>query len=238
MNISEWILGCIYPARCVVCDRVVGLKIGNLCPGCAEKLSVMEGFHCGHCGKFIEREEEEYCDDCRRFRHTFEEGYGVFPYRGWVKDSMMRFKFHGRKEYGEFYGRERWRRPAGKGLAAGNHRSSFRYPCTGKKERMRGYNQAEVLALSLGKHAVLPVRTDLVKRVHETKPQKELTRDMRRKNLVRAFTVENSAGSYSRVLLVDDIYTTGSTADAVASGLKQKGVKSVFVLTACTGHGF
>ena len=61
---------------------------------------------------------------------------------------------------------------------------------------------------------------------------------MRRKNLVRAFKVENSAGSYSRVLLVDDIYTTGSTADAVASGLKQKGVKSVFVLTACTGHGF
>lgn len=237
MNISEWILGCIYPARCVVCDRVVGLKIGNLCPGCAEKLSVMEGFHCGHCGKFIEREEEEYCDDCRRFRHTFEEGYGVFPYRGWVKDSMMRFKFHGRKEYGEFYGRAM--------AAAGRERLGrwkpqviIPVPMYRKKERMRGYNQAEVLALSLGKHAVLPVCTDLVKRVHETKPQKELTRDMRRKNLVRAFTVENSAGSYSRVLLVDDIYTTGSTADAVASGLKQKGVKSVFVLTACTGHGF
>jgi ComF family protein len=237
MKITEWILGCIYPCRCVVCDSVVALKNQNICPGCREKLSVMEGFHCKHCGKFIEREEEEYCADCQRFRHRFDEGFGVFPYSGWVKESMMRFKFHGRKEYGDFYGRA-IAAAAGERIRRWKPQVIVPVPMHGKKERLRGYNQAEVLARSLGKQMSLPVRTDLVRRVHETRPQKELSRDMRRKNLRQAFETEDTAGGYSRILLVDDIYTTGSTADAVASGLKLKGVKSVFIVTACTGHGF
>lgn len=237
MKIKDWILGCIYPARCAVCDDIIPLKGGRICRDCAGKVTFENGFHCVKCGKFIKEEEEEYCGDCRRSRHRFDEGYGIFPYSGWAKSSVMRFKFHGRKEYEGFYGRA-MALAAGERIRRWNPQVIVPVPMYRKKERLRGYNQAEVLAHALGRQISVPVRTDLVKRIQETKPQKELTRDMRRKNLLQAFETSPAAGNYQRVLVVDDIYTTGSTADAVAGGLKQSGVNSVYILTICTGHGF
>lgn len=70
-----------------------------------------------------------------------------------------------------------------------------------------------------------------------TKAQKELNRQDRRRNLEQAFYVNSQAGRYEKVLLVDDIYTTGSTVNAIAGKLKQQGVKEVYFLTLCIGNG-
>ena len=237
MKWYEWILDCIYPVRCPVCDRV--LPPGNMmvCPGCLEKLQVMEGFHCKKCGKFIQQEEKEFCDDCLLVCHGFEEGYGIFPYGGWVQQSMIRFKFHGRAQCGVFYG---------KMMAAAAQRTVSRWnpsmilpvPMYRKKQKKRGYNQAEILAREVGKHLDIPVRTDLVRRIRNTKPQKDMTLQMRRKNLRDAFGVSSELTGCGNILLIDDIYTTGSTIDAIAKILKQRGAGKIYFLTACTGIGF
>ena len=83
----------------------------------------------------------------------------------------------------------------------------------------------------------IPLRTDLVLRKKFTKAQKELNRQDRRRNLEQAFYVNSQAGTYEKVLLVDDIYTTGSTVNAIAGKLKQQGVKEVYFLTLCIGNG-
>ena len=65
-----------------------------------------------------------------------------------------------------------------------------------------------------------------------------MTLQMRRKNLKGAFAVSPEAAGYERILLIDDIYTTGSTVDAIAKILKQRGAEKIYFLTACTGIGF
>ena len=111
-------------------------------------------------------------------------------------------------------------------------------PMYRKKQKKRGYNQAEILAREVGKHLDIPVRTDLVRRIRNTKPQKDMTLQMRRKNLRDAFGVSSELTGCGNILLIDDIYTTGSTIDAIAKILKQRGAGKIYFLTACTGIGF
>ena len=80
-------------------------------------------------------------------------------------------------------------------------------------------------------------RLPVISRKKSTKAQKELSRKERKKNMERAFVVKKEAGMYRDILLVDDIYTTGSTANAIAGKLKAVGVKNVYVLTLCIGKG-
>ncbi|MGI6007855.1 MAG: ComF family protein [Ruminococcus sp.] len=237
MKWKEWILCCIYPRRCPVCDGIIRPEEGEVCSTCWEKIRDAEGFHCKKCGKFIEDGDREFCQDCENRRKRFDEGYGIFPYAGWVQESMSRFKFHGRVEYGRFYGKimaaqaadriERWKVQV-----------ILPVPMHRKKEKRRGYNQAEILAREVGKTLGIPVRKDLVFRTRNTKPLKEMTPEMRRKNLRDAFRAVPECGRYKSILLVDDIYTTGSTIDAIAKILKQQGTEKIYFLTACTGTGF
>lgn len=237
MKWYQWILDCIYPRRCPVCDQVLPPGGTMVCPGCLEKLQVREGFHCKKCGKFILQEEKEFCDDCLHTRHSFEEGYGIFPYSGWAQRSMVRFKFHGRTEYGAFYGKM-MAYAAQRTLTRWDPQVILPVPMYRKKEKKRGYNQAAILARETGKCLHIPVRGDLVRRIRDTKPQKDMTLQMRRKNLKGAFAVSPEAAGYERILLIDDIYTTGSTVDAIAKILKQRGAEKIYFLTACTGIGF
>jgi len=87
-----------------------------------------------------------------------------------------------------------------------------------------------------------PMYTKIVERIHDTKPQKQLNPGERKSNLKKAFRGNlkeyQRAGMPKRVLLVDDIYTTGSTAEAVTAALKQLGIREVYVFCIAIGKGF
>lgn len=160
----------------------------------------------------------------------------MFLYEGALKQSLLRLKFSGRKEYGAFlgklmcvYGAPYIRRIQPEILIP--------VPMHRSRQNRRGYNQAELLARVLGNTFHIPVRTDLVQKRKSTKAQKELNRKARRKNLSQAFTVSSQARRYCRVMIIDDVYTTGSTIEAVAGNLKAKGVKEVYFLSLCIGRG-
>ena len=111
-------------------------------------------------------------------------------------------------------------------------------PLHKKRRRKRGYNQAGVLGRRLGR--LLGIRVDdksLLRRVY-TDPQKKLGRLERKKNLRNAFALKESFKPVPVVLLVDDIYTTGNTIDAVSEVLKKKGVEKVYFLTISIGQGY
>ena len=92
------------------------------------------------------------------------------------------------------------------------------------------------MAKELGKLIHVPVEMDYLIRSEKTTPQKELTRQQRKENLKRAFAVEGTGVSYERVLLIDDIYTTGATIDAISEILKENQTKIIFFLTICVGR--
>ena len=111
-------------------------------------------------------------------------------------------------------------------------------PLHPSRKRKRGYNQAQILAEEIGKILEIPVDSKSLIRTRKTSPQKKLGHKERKKNLKHAFAVKHTFQAAKRVLLVDDIYTTGNTIDAVSNVLKQKGVENVYFLTISIGQGY
>lgn len=231
------LLDWIYPRRCAFCDDLLRAQERYLCRVCRVHMPSPIGEpRCKKCGKPVDSREREYCHDCSSHPQQYDSGIGLFLYQGPLKESLMKLKFHGRKEYGEFlgklmarYGEEFIRRVQPEVI--------FSVPIHQRKRSVRGYNQAEMLAREVSSGLSIPLRTDLVLRKKFTKAQKELNRQERKKNLKQAFYVSEQAGKYEKVLIVDDIYTTGSTINAIAEKLKQQGVKEVYFLTLCMGKG-
>ena len=110
-------------------------------------------------------------------------------------------------------------------------------PLHSSRRRARGYNQAELLADELGKRWGIPVNKKAVIRIQKTIPQKELGNRARIENLKAAFGVSKTWIPKQKVLIIDDIYTTGNTIHRVAKVLKKAGAQKVYFLTISIGQG-
>ena len=104
-----------------------------------------------------------------------------------------------------------------------------------QKMKRRGYNQAEVFATELGKLLGIPVSRDIIRRERDTVAMKQLRGAKRKKNLLNAFKVPENIVQFRKVLVVDDIYTTGTTIDEISKALKGGGITEVYSLCICIG---
>jgi len=102
-------------------------------------------------------------------------------------------------------------------------------PLDKKKMKIRGYNQSEELAKELSKVLQIPMISNNLIKVKNTKPQMELSKEEREKNLENAFAIKNPEKfSGKKIFLVDDVYTTGSTMQQCAKVLKENGAKNIW----------
>lgn len=108
-------------------------------------------------------------------------------------------------------------------------------PMHPRKRRRRGYNQSELLAKELARLTGIPMKKDALRCVRLTADQKRLNRRDRQENLRGSFIAEQSFTVFRRVLLVDDVYTTGSTMDELSRVLKHRGVQRVYFVVLCIG---
>lgn len=232
---KEGLLDFVYPPRCPGCDKLLfGGEI--ICTECCTKIRRVSEPVCKRCGKPIENERAEYCRDCISRQHKFRQGKAVFIYEGRMKLSMYRFKYSNKREYARFYAEEAVRLYGG-WIEQKEIDVIVPIPMYIGKKRRRGYNQAEVFARALGKKTGIAVETEIVKRVRDTTPQKELNDRERRKNLKNAFQLTSDIVKYKKIMLVDDIYTTGSTMDAVTEILLSAGVKNIYYICVSIGRG-
>lgn len=208
-----------------------------VCMPCNKKLSYIALPKCMKCGKQLYDESDEFCADCKRIKHEFTRGVGVFSYNKNIKDAMYRFKYSNKRDYAMFFGSvlaERY----GYQIRRWNVEAVIPVPLHRLKYLKRGYNQAELIAKELAKQTGLLVDSKLLLRCRKTRAMKELNDEERVKNLQNAFKLSENIVKYKRVLLVDDIYTTGATMDACAGVLKAGGVKEVYCAGICIGNGF
>ena len=234
-KIVNFLLDVIYPKRCPVCGDIVSKRGADICPKCEKKLNYVEEPYCLKCGKPL-IDEREYCDDCCKKKHSYNEGRAVLCYDEVSSKSIYGFKYNSRQEYAKFYGRimtEKLKRK----IKAWNPDLIVPVPVHKSKLKTRGYNQAALIARELSKSLKIPCRDDLVIRKSNTKVQKELNAKEREINLKKAFIVRENSVKLKSVLIVDDIYTTGSTIDSVARCLKEKGVENVYFVTLAIGRG-
>ncbi len=234
LRIRDRTLDLLFPPRCPICDEAVPYP-ELICPECRKKLRYIKEPVCLKCGKRLQDEREEYCRGCLMTKHLFTEGRGLFEYQSTAR-SMYRFKYAGRQEYARFYAEEIERR-LGKKIRSWQADALVPVPIHYTRKRQRGYNQAERLAAEIGRRMHIPVERHLLRRVKKTLPQKQLGDAQRQNNLKKAFKIGRNDVKLKKIIIVDDIYTTGSTIDACAEELKKAGVERIYYISAAIGKG-
>ncbi len=237
-SLFEWCVDQCFPWRCPICDEILEPELvrDKIHPSCKEKLYPVRGAVCMQCGRPLENSTREYCYDCTREESAIWQGKALYLYQGAIKQTMYRFKYSNKQEYAQFfaeYAIEKY----GEWIREKEIDAIVPVPMYRKKQKKRGYNQAESFAKALSSLTGIPVANNLISRVVDTAPQKELNDIERKKNLKSAFQNCKNVVQYKHILVVDDIYTTGSTIRAVTEKLKAVQTDKIYVLCICIGKG-
>lgn len=231
----------LFPRRCPVCDEI--LEPEDLEKGihfaCESKFYPVCGTVCMHCGRPVGSLNPEYCNDCIQKgyhkKSNIKQVKALYLYKSAIKKTMYRFKYSNKREYASFFAKQAaeayavWMRKMGIEVI-------IPVPMYKKKQKKRGYNQAECFARALSRVTGIPVDSNCILRKIDTAPQKGLGELQRKNNLKNAFHSRKSVVQYKCVLVVDDIYTTGNTAEAVAQEIIKLGAHCVYVMTICIGE--
>lgn len=231
---AVFILDLLYPKRCPVCDEALPLGT-KICPICEETLVKIQGPVCCKCGKHIEDDSEELCHDCEGNTHVFDSGLALYEYDV-IHKSIYRMKYSGRSEYAQYFG-EKLGAELGDRVKKWNADMVISVPLHCTKLRTRGYNQAEIMAEKFADVIGVPYIKNCVLRTRKTTPLKELSPAQRQINLKNAFNIGEFDVELKCIIIVDDIYTTGSTIDAIAKVLKENGAISVHYVALAIGRG-
>ncbi|MDD8027206.1 MAG: ComF family protein [Acidobacteriota bacterium] len=223
----------IFPSACRLCGRLLdepGERV--LCRACLAGLAPLRGPACPRCGRSIAAGGESYpCGACRAAEPPFSRHRSAGAYGGTVKEAILLFKF-------------RKFRPLAKPLAAfvvsslGDERALWEegvfvpVPLHRKRRRERGFNQAAALAGEMGRLTGRPVEARALRRIADIPPQTTMGKAERKANVRGAFRVVHPERIRGRVVvLVDDVFTTGSTLGECARVLRRAGAADVRALT-------
>jgi competence protein ComFC len=224
------VLDLFFPRRCVGCRT----GAWPWCPRCRKEIAVLSPPGCERCGRPLVARVPDCADcppSCIRWSRA------PFLYDGPVRKALFQLKFAGLRAVADamapFMIDALARSPPPRSVQGGSPVISW-VPLGGRRRRSRGYDQAEALAMSVGALTRWPL-LPLLERTAETSPQARKSGDDRRRALMGVFRPRQP--SPSRVVLVDDVLTSGATAADCARALLQAGAEEVGVLTAARSLG-
>lgn len=228
------LLSFVYPPVCSLCRMPVA-EPHNLCSRCWSTITFFDGPCCRICGFPFEFDAgpAALCAACQARPPTFDTARSVMRYDPASRDPILAFKRADRLDLVQPFGR--WLERCGAGLLAESHLIAP-VPLHWTRLWRRRYNQSALLAARLSALSGIVADMQLLRRTRATRSQGEMpSAKARRRNVRGAFRVDQSRGRAAvrgrNILLVDDVFTTGSTVDACATALKGAGATKVFVLT-------
>jgi ComF family protein len=211
-----------YPQRCVSCER---RSSDVLCRACFEALPRVGHPVCGRCGlptafaNFV-------CEECKNVDFGFESAKAALKYEGVGKKIVHALKYRGYKQVVD-----RLATPLMLQALGDDHFDAVvPVPLHRARLRNRGFNQAELLARGVAQKLNASV-SDTLEVVRSIRDQVELSAAQRRANVAGAYKTKNPL--YGRLLLIDDVFTTGATMNACALTLVNAGAKEVHALSLC-----
>ena len=222
LNAVKHALEILYPLRCCGC----GAHGFVLCRECVESLrAVDQASTCPVCGRWIGK--RIMCGDCILEKRGFHEGYYGFYFEDRLRDALHAFKFQNRKDMGKYLInliKER--------IIPLSEKCDviIPIPVTEKRLRERGFNQSFIISEEISRITGRPVYPSVLRKAKETKDQYSLSKEERRKNIKGAFMVQEGTSIKEKsILLVDDLFTTGYTAQEASRVLLKEKPRQVTV---------
>ena len=236
-GVSDALVSVFFPAGCRICDRLLlGASRVPLCEECLNSFAPVPKIACEICGRplpWLSRNPEPplFCPACQDKTYAFDRARSFAVYEGALVQAILLLKFERMEPLGAWFAERLAEVVKGEGdvLAAD---VVVPVPLHRERERERGYNQAALLSRPLAKRLRLPHKAVLLMRTRARPDKRILSLEERWESVRGAFaTRPGSQVDNLRVLLVDDVLTTGATLDACARALREAGAKSVLGLT-------
>ncbi len=223
MKKKNIIIKLLYPQRCRYCNNVIDIR-REICHTCENTLNKIDGEICKLCGKSV-----DVCD-CGHKKHFYKCVCAPFYYEGAASRAIWRFKFHNATKLSKIFAEDM-------AECFNKHYKGYDFdlctfvPSTKEDFKKRGYNQAEFLARDFCEITQIKCE-DLLDKVFQTQSQHNLSGAERSGNLIGAIELKDGVDVENmRVLLIDDIKTTGATLNECAKMLLIGGAAEVFCLT-------
>jgi ComF family protein len=224
-QLGNALLDLIFPPRCAGC----GQSGSRWCSACQASVHVIRDPICSHCGRPMENQPDTcLCPPCRYSPLDIDGIRSAVMFEGPLREAIHHLKYSGRTSLAATLGAflsARWQAdppPADTIVPVPLHAS---------RVRERGYNQSALLAEQLSRASGLLLAESMLTRVRATAPQVTLNAAERKLNVRDAFRASGEAARGKRVLLVDDVCTTGATLESCSLALRQVGVASVWAIT-------
>jgi ComF family protein len=224
----------IFPPRCLTCHDILDHYAGlPLCPSCFSEIKFIASPICICCGIPFSGtgEPDHLCGECIISPPAFSSARAVFQYKSTLLETIHRFKYNERVFLGKILGKIMAEYP----YPAFNIKDFtlvVPVPLHSKRLRERGFNQSVILAREISRCLQIPLDFLALKRNIHTEPQVRLGKKQRSSNVRGAFDVSDSSKIRDRkIILVDDVYTTGSTIKECSRVLMKNEASSVAVLT-------
>lgn len=229
----------LFPSNiyCICCGSLIdGTRNYSLCDDCMKKLHWINGRSCDKCGKSLpDTYRGSLCYDCMTYSHSFIRGYSCLTYGFYERQLLMAYKYGGRGYFSRKFGDMLYDRICCEELEVD---VIIPIPIHRKRERTRGYNQSALMAERLSDLWGVPADTKSFVRVKNTPFLRSLSPAERQARMEGAFELAGRGAERvkgKRVLMVDDIYTTGATADAFAETLTEAGAEGAWLITLASG---
>ncbi len=214
---------------CIACGKEIpdGSNF-QICKECLLGIEFIGGNICSKCGEKL-IEGSLLCDYCKDFNYHFDKNISCCYYDDAAAKIIKDFKFKGKKFYAEYIAKVMM----SKAETFDNIDYITFVPITKKRLKERGYNQAELLANIISEKINVPVK-NLLEKVTDGKHQVKLNQEERLKNLVDSFKVNDDEKiniKGKNILIIDDVFTTGTTLSECAKALKSAKLKKIVTLT-------
>ncbi len=230
------VVNSLFYSECIHCDNILKEFVSKgLCRDCWNTIPSIQPPMCVLCGiPFQENLTKESlphrCSDCIENPPAYDSVRSYGAYRGKLKDGIHSFKYDGNKAAGKELGKLLYITFSRYTKFGGVDFITFA-PLHHKRKKERGFDQASILGKELSDRTGLSFKRFL-RRIKNTKPQTELTKAQRKKNVRGAFSPVNKRKLEGRdLLIVDDVYTTGATLRECSKELKEAGAEKILVLT-------
>jgi len=229
-----YIVDFFYPKKCIFCGERITDKNNCFCRKCYYKLPIISDDRCLVCGRELySTYGYKICPTCQKNKMYIDANYPSFIYEGNIKEALKKYKFAGKMWYYKQFSHFIYNT-----LKENNITDDYIvYPPINKSTfYKRGYNQCELMCRELSKLLGIKMIKNAILKRFDNEKQSLMSGSIRFKNVRNVFYINEKSETIiknSKILLIDDILTTGATASECARMLKKSGAKSVISATIC-----